>query len=814
MESFNDFFKKATGYEPFDYQKKLSDEKEIPSLLEIPTGLGKTAAIIMAWLWRINTNDPEIKISTPRRLVYCLPMRVLVEQTRDCVKGWLQKLGIYAEDAPNRHPENKVSVHVLMGGDLEIDWDNWPERHQILIGTQDMLLSRALNRGYAMSRFRWPMHFSLLNNDCLWVMDEVQLMGNGLATSAQLQSFRHQRNFGHIGEAKTVWMSATINEEWLETVDYNPNYDSQGRMTIGPSDLNNQMAYARLNAKKPFKKAPFSATKDGKKEASFIMEHHQPNSRTLFVANTVRRAQSVYQALKKLKPSAVLVLIHSRFRQKERDEQNRLMLAEPEENGIIVIATQVIEAGVDVSSKVLITDLSPWPSMVQRFGRCNRKGEYNTDKSAKVFWIEPEKYEEIKLVPYRLDEIQDAKRLSEELEDVGPSSLPRVPMKMGYTHVLRRKDFVELFDTTPDLAGSDIDVSRFIREADERHVQVFWRDLGETKPAEDEPQPRCEELCNVPIQDLDLKKINANNKTRAWRWDHLEGEWRRVEYCFPGLVVMLDSSVGGYSAEEGWDRAKIINKQGKGEKKHSQKEERIQSKGWVNPIQIVRNNASDANDADFHSISGVWQTLAEHTDRVVRELEMLLTQFDSISQDLKESVLLSARWHDVGKGHELFQKAMPEGAPCQAIWAKSNGKMKKYERKGFRHELASAIAILQNGLPDIIAYLAAAHHGKVRLSIRSLPHENRPNLEQDILFARGVRHGEVLPEVDLGGGALAPATRLPLTYMELGDDDLTGPSWLARMLTLRDCPDIGPLRLAFLETLLRVADWRGSMKNG
>ena len=47
----------------------------------------------------------------------------------------------------------------------------------VIVGTQDQLLSRALNRGYSMSRFRWPVHFGLLDNDCLWVMDEIQLMG-------------------------------------------------------------------------------------------------------------------------------------------------------------------------------------------------------------------------------------------------------------------------------------------------------------------------------------------------------------------------------------------------------------------------------------------------------------------------------------------------------------------------------------------------------------------------------------------------------------------------------------------------------------
>lgn len=50
----------------------------------------------------------------------------------------------------------------------------------VLVGTQDMLLSRALNRGYGMSRFDWPVHFGLLNQGCHWIVDEVQLMGPGL----------------------------------------------------------------------------------------------------------------------------------------------------------------------------------------------------------------------------------------------------------------------------------------------------------------------------------------------------------------------------------------------------------------------------------------------------------------------------------------------------------------------------------------------------------------------------------------------------------------------------------------------------------
>jgi CRISPR-associated endonuclease/helicase Cas3 len=78
-----------------------------------------------------------------------------------------------------------------MGGEEKTDWDLYPEHDAIFIGTQDMLLSRVLNRGYGMSRYRWPMHFGLLNNDCLWVMDETQLMGVGVETSlGQFCDFR------------------------------------------------------------------------------------------------------------------------------------------------------------------------------------------------------------------------------------------------------------------------------------------------------------------------------------------------------------------------------------------------------------------------------------------------------------------------------------------------------------------------------------------------------------------------------------------------------------------------------------------------
>src|SRR5712692_4503519 len=218
--SYAEFFKQATrseampqGLTPLPYQNRLAEE-DWPDLLDIPTGLGKTAAVVLSWLWRRRGAKPDPE--TPRRLVYCLPMRVLVEQTRANVETWLKNLDLLG-DVGN----GKVSVHILMGGEDDItSWAEYPEENMILIGTQDMLLSRALMRGYGMSRYQWPVHFAWLHNDALWVFDEVQLMGPGLKTSAQLEAFRQK--IGLSSRSRSLWVSATLKWDWLRTVDFDP----------------------------------------------------------------------------------------------------------------------------------------------------------------------------------------------------------------------------------------------------------------------------------------------------------------------------------------------------------------------------------------------------------------------------------------------------------------------------------------------------------------------------------------------------------------------------------------------------------------
>ena len=95
-----------------------------------------------------------------------------------------------------------------------------------------------------MSRYRWPMHFGLLNNDCLWVMDETQLMGVGLTTSAQLQGLRDK--LSTYGVSHTLWMSATLDAEPITTVDHPRPEPDFSRLSLTDADRKYEPVKKRL----------------------------------------------------------------------------------------------------------------------------------------------------------------------------------------------------------------------------------------------------------------------------------------------------------------------------------------------------------------------------------------------------------------------------------------------------------------------------------------------------------------------------------------------------------------------------------------
>ncbi len=775
--SYQEFFKQATGFEPYPYQLKLAEQQDFPQVLKIPTGTGKTSSIVIAWVWKLLNNADNV----PRRLIYCLPMRSIVEQVRDNINLWLKNIEC-----------DKIRVITIMGGENTLNWDLYPEDWLIIIGTQEMLISRALNRGYGMSKYRWPMQFSLLNNDSLWVMDETQLMGNGLYTTIQLQYFREK--YGNFASTQSIWMSATIYND-IKTVDFEPEKDKV--IKLSDQDYKNNNINKVLNAVKILKIKKFNNIEELIRN---IIDNK--DKKIIVIVNNVKSSVLLYNKLKGYYDSGNIVLLHSHFRRGDKNKKVELAKNLSKLPGkSIIISTQVIEAGMDISCELMYTEAAPISSLIQRFGRCNRFGEHDNGQivvinNRSIFNTGKET-----ISPYNEIDVKDSLKILDAFNDkkIDLKSIETALSNMEHPEIntsatfLRDNDIIELFDTSADISSQNMDISMFVRNFNSDNVFVFWRDINENN-INIQSFPSTNETCPVNITDI------KNSPFAMYRYNFLEGEWEPItnkNAIIPGSVILMNSHEGGYNDDTGYSNT---------------------FRKYVTPIspdkKIMESYSSDES-SEGHENN--YMTLKEHTEQVMKKCDDIINQINSKSPILDNNIVgyitKAAMWHDAGKAHDAFQAKFEKNNTEIYAKAPPDKWIKKYPakydenlkiRKYFRHELASGLLALQNGEKKEVAYLAAAHHGKIRLSISSIDGEYIPG--DNRIFAKGVWDKDIIPPFNLTSNTNVPETILDMSIMQIGS--FNSESWIQMAISLYK--KYGIFKLAYMETIVRAADQRAS----
>jgi CRISPR-associated endonuclease/helicase Cas3 len=189
-DHFAGFFTAVHGHAPFPWQARLArqvvETGRWPSLLDLPTGTGKTAAIDVAVFHLGCQAEHGPARTAPLRVLFVIDRRIVVDAAFERAKKIKEVLRASEDkiiaDVARRlsylsgDSDNPLDVVRLRGGvPQERDWARSPAQPLVAVSTVDQVGSRLLFRGYGVSAKMWPVHAGLVGADALWLLDEVHL---------------------------------------------------------------------------------------------------------------------------------------------------------------------------------------------------------------------------------------------------------------------------------------------------------------------------------------------------------------------------------------------------------------------------------------------------------------------------------------------------------------------------------------------------------------------------------------------------------------------------------------------------------------
>lgn len=440
---------------PYPFQQKVGDSESFLTFAQAGCGSGKSLA---AYLWAQKWCERFAEENRNNfRLFFCLPT---TGTTTEHFKDYALESGVPPKMLSLTHSRASVDLQTIAetAPREEADENSKNPAQEALRAEQDKIESLAL----------WDTPLVVTTSDTV-----LGLMANarrsiysfpaimcGAIVFDEIHAFDDQM-FGHLlvflknfPKLPVLLMTASLPEKKLEAIKkVRPDFTAENCIE-GDRD------FAEL------KRYRIREIFDQSEIWQAIKECVAKNGKVLWVRNQVDWANNAYKECLAEFAETSVEIYHSRLKYEHRSERHRRVIDDFKRDGsaAILVATQVAEMSLDLSADLLITDIAPIPSLIQRMGRLNRRLNPKTEKHlreikpALVNLLPEDKQNSL---PYEMEELKTAGEWISKLQkDLGDS--------------LSQKDLADCFTEFSDEREFDI------QKAEER--AVFFSGLWQTRP--------------------------------------------------------------------------------------------------------------------------------------------------------------------------------------------------------------------------------------------------------------------------------------------------------------------------------------------
>ncbi len=391
MIKFEPAFEALTDHRPLRWQSRLFSQLAagfVPDECRLPTGLGKTS-VIPIWLVALADHANQGDVALPRRLVYVVNRRTVVDQATTVVEQIRERLLDPDNPQWSRHgealhelahalttlattEESPLAVSTLRGelADNE-EWKADPPRAAVIVGTVDMIGSKLLFSGYGDGRYARPHHAGLLGQDSLVVHDEAHLTPAFGRLLRQLVTAQHHGR--DLRPIRLMELTATSR------------FDTQASFELEAEDeAADELVRNRLDARKQLTLHVITAEDDrlAEKTAELSLSHERAGVKVLVYVRSPETARKIVDLLRKKLADARIALLTGTIRGFERD---RLVRENPVYKAFLdpgrqlgesvyLVSTSAGEVGIDLDADHMVCDATTLDSLIQRLGRVNRRG--------------------------------------------------------------------------------------------------------------------------------------------------------------------------------------------------------------------------------------------------------------------------------------------------------------------------------------------------------------------------------------------------------------------------------------------------------